>query len=713
MPDLEEMTPGQVLADTNVATFLSELGLGIARAQQALDENSLNTAVAMATTRPEFSNRSLLDLGFSPTFYHYQHADIEVSMQITLRVERSTSVRVGLNFGINHSTGSSNEGDGEARITVNFGSGAPAQATVRLSEAGPGVLTVGATTVNLRNGAASSPDVSVTANSLSRTARALADRMSDPPEAVPEVLLATVQLVEGGTAITATTNAPTVFDVTQPNRITVLDRAARPARAWLSITGAGNASFNGSDAPSWAATPSPVQAAATAIDALASLEASVLFQGGNAAEPFHVNFALDKGDVFEPANDLDALEPVIEFLKDNNSIAVEVVGHCDATGNERRNDPLSLQRAQTVHAYLQRRGVSATQLAAPPVGRGERELLVNVQTAEVRNRRVVVRLVGAVTDVVAVRSAGTGASATWDTGRPTVASGGAVLSAFNGANAVALGSGNSVTVSGHEFVANGSTNNATVHAFVPGATAPSTASALAQAILTQANVDAVAEGPVVRLLPVGSHALIRLQSRDRNAAANELTLTASGSLSREAPFSGASGAGEPANGDTVTIGAIVLTCTTGASPGTRQFAKGSDAASTATNLARAVGQVSGMQGTAAGAVVTVRGLSGTRLATSNAQAFALSAAALSGERPAPQRTESNTTVAAGLSLDVAFARRFGMEVTGNSRINARLVSLPAPVSLLDEIRTFLGPNPGVNPVPTPAPAPAPAPGGGN
>ncbi len=131
------------------------------------------------------------------------------------------------------------------------------------------------------------------------------------------------------------------------------------------------------------------------------------------------------------------------------------------------------------------------------------------------------------------------------------------------------------------------------------------------------------------------------------------------------------------------------------------------------NLARAVGQVSGMQGTAAGAVVTVRGLSGTRLATSNAQAFALSAAALSGERPSPQRTESNTTVAAGLSLDVAFARRFGMEVTGNSRINARLVSLPAPVALLDEIRTFLGPNPGVNPVPAPAPTPAPAPGGGN
>ena len=94
MPDLEEMTPGQLLADTNVATFIESLGLGIARAQRALDENSLNTAIELATVRPEFSNRSLLDLGFSPTFYHYQHADIEVSLQMTLRVERSQPASV-------------------------------------------------------------------------------------------------------------------------------------------------------------------------------------------------------------------------------------------------------------------------------------------------------------------------------------------------------------------------------------------------------------------------------------------------------------------------------------------------------------------------------------------------------------------------------------------------------------------------------------------
>lgn len=707
MPDLEEMTPGQLLADTNVATFIENLGLGIARAQRALDENSLNTAVEMATTRPEFSNRSLLDLGFSPTFYHYQHADLEVSMQMTLRVERSTSVRVGLNFNIGHSTGSSTEGTGEARITVNFGGGAPARATVRLGEAGPGVLTVGATTVNLLSGAATSPDVAVVAHSLSRTARALADRMSEPPEAVPEVLLATVELVAGGTALTATTTAPSSFDVTQPNRIVVLDVANLPARAWLAITGAGSANFNGTDQATWAATPTAVDAAQAAIDALLPYDAQVLFRGGRSVPVVH--FQHNINDRYEPADDVDALDPLIEFLKANTSVNVEVVGHADLSGTDGRNEPLSLERARNIHAYLRDRGVSATQLAAAPVGRGEREPVVNVAGREVRNRRVEIRLLGDLTDVVLVRTVATGTAATWDTDRPAVASGGRLLSAVNGTNATAIADGATVslTVSSveHDFImSNAGANTATEHRWVAGATASSAARALAESILANAQVDAFAEGRIVRLLPVGSHALIRLESQGRNAAANSLTLNATGSLTREAPFAGASEGGEPANGDTVTLGATVLTCTTGASPTTRQFAKGTDAATTATNLARAVGQVSGMQGTAAAAVVTVRGLSGTRLATSNASAFVLSAATIAGERPTPERTESNTTVAAGLTLDVSYSRRFGVEMTGNSRIAARLVSLPAPVELLDEIRTFLGPNPSA------APAPAPAPG---
>lgn len=709
MPDLDEMTPGQILADTNVATFIAEMGLGIARAQQALDQNSLATAVEMATTRPEFSNRSLLDLGFSPTFYHYQHADLDVSLQITLRVERSTTVNVGLTGSFSNSNASSTEGTGEARITVNFGGGAPARATVRLAEAAAGTLVVGATTVALQAGAATSPNVGIVANSLSRTARALADRMSNPPDAVPEVLQALVELVPGGTAITATSTSP-AFDVSQPNRIVVNDVADQPARAWLSITGAGNVQLIGTDAATWATTPTAVDAAQAAIDALSPYDASVLFRAGTSVPS--VTFAHNKEDVFEPATSVLALDPLIEFLKRNSGLTVRVVGHTDTSGSESRNNPLSLARANHIRSHLLLQGIPAAQIVEA-VGRGETQPLPGTggNGLEVlANRRVQLELVGEIANVVLVQTVTRGATAVWESGRPAVPAGGRLLAALNGSNGVAIANGAIVGLSGQEFVVGTSDASAgTRHTWVPGATADGAARALASSIFTNGRIDAFAEGRVVRLLPVGSHALLRLESQARNAAANNLTLTATGSLSREAPFSGATEGGEPAAGDTVTIAATVLTVTTGASPGTREFAKGTDAASTATNLATAVSAISGMRGTASGAVVTVTGLSGTRLATSNTGAFVLSAATISGTRPTPERTERNTTVAAGLSVDVGVSRRFGLETTGNSRIQARLVSLPAPVQLLDEIRTFLGPNPLLPPAPAPSPTPAPAP----
>ena len=41
MSDYNGLRPGEILADASVADFISSLGLGIARAQQALDTNSI------------------------------------------------------------------------------------------------------------------------------------------------------------------------------------------------------------------------------------------------------------------------------------------------------------------------------------------------------------------------------------------------------------------------------------------------------------------------------------------------------------------------------------------------------------------------------------------------------------------------------------------------------------------------------------------------
>src|SRR6188768_2335467 len=101
MPDIEDMTPGEVLADASVAEFIKNLGLSIAEAQTALDENSVNQIAHFVEPREGLGGKTLLDLGLSPAFYHYQHADISCSLQLSLRVERDfgLDLNLGGNFG--------------------------------------------------------------------------------------------------------------------------------------------------------------------------------------------------------------------------------------------------------------------------------------------------------------------------------------------------------------------------------------------------------------------------------------------------------------------------------------------------------------------------------------------------------------------------------------------------------------------------------------
>lgn len=96
MADIDELTPGQVLADAAIADFIKSMGLGIAEAQAALDANTINQIPLFAAAQEGLGGRSLFDLGLSPAFYHYQHADITVSLQMSLKVTKDTSVGLGL-----------------------------------------------------------------------------------------------------------------------------------------------------------------------------------------------------------------------------------------------------------------------------------------------------------------------------------------------------------------------------------------------------------------------------------------------------------------------------------------------------------------------------------------------------------------------------------------------------------------------------------------
>ena len=75
-------------------------------------------------------------------------------------------------------------------------------------------------------------------------------------------------------------------------------------------------------------------------------------------------------------------------LRNNPNAEVRIIGHTDSTGSDAINNPLSLQRADSVKNYLSDRGVSAARIET--VGRGSREPIASNATAagQAQNRRV-------------------------------------------------------------------------------------------------------------------------------------------------------------------------------------------------------------------------------------------------------------------------------------------------------------------------------------
>ena len=82
------------------------------------------------------------------------------------------------------------------------------------------------------------------------------------------------------------------------------------------------------------------------------------------------------------------LDPFAGNLRGDPSARISIVGHTDSTGSDAVNNPLSIDRAQSVRDYLVERGVPASQVQT--AGRGEREPVADngSDAGRARNRRV-------------------------------------------------------------------------------------------------------------------------------------------------------------------------------------------------------------------------------------------------------------------------------------------------------------------------------------
>lgn len=93
----------RALVSAPLPQIIERLGLAIAQAQSALDQNSVETAKAMAATEVELGDRkyNLLTLGFTPSFYTFTEATVEAKLSFTMTEGSELSVGASASMGVN------------------------------------------------------------------------------------------------------------------------------------------------------------------------------------------------------------------------------------------------------------------------------------------------------------------------------------------------------------------------------------------------------------------------------------------------------------------------------------------------------------------------------------------------------------------------------------------------------------------------------------
>jgi hypothetical protein len=102
-----KMSPGEALLDVPIADMVQKLGVAIAEAQLRMDQVGVRIATMLADAKVDFTDgdgnvttKNLLQLGFTPNFYHFTEATIEVKLTMSMKVEE------GFSFGLHANVGS-------------------------------------------------------------------------------------------------------------------------------------------------------------------------------------------------------------------------------------------------------------------------------------------------------------------------------------------------------------------------------------------------------------------------------------------------------------------------------------------------------------------------------------------------------------------------------------------------------------------------------
>lgn len=88
------------------------------------------------------------------------------------------------------------------------------------------------------------------------------------------------------------------------------------------------------------------------------------------------------------ASNIQDLLPLATYLKENPSVKLTIIGHCDYTGSEKYNEQLGMKRAEAVKQALIDLGISADRLSTETKGETAPVIDKKTSTARALNRRV-------------------------------------------------------------------------------------------------------------------------------------------------------------------------------------------------------------------------------------------------------------------------------------------------------------------------------------
>ena len=391
---MELLRPGQILADSAVTDYIKAMGIAIAEAQMQLDINSLRQVGEYAEPRPGLGGKSLLQLGLSPPFYHYQHADLSVSMQIVMKIAEQSAFGIG------------------AKLDLGFEQGGPV-AAASAREAQVTVKSVPASvTVDGKKTDSAGTDVEAAAEQLAAALRSPAgpfERAITSTERKP-----VTAVLEPGNAKNPilTPNAVAFIKPAESSAGVIrIEQTPTSAETFKLATGKETAPV-----PPGANRTLYARAVTAAINGLSGFKARLINDaGGSSAAPDAPGalaialFDTAKWDIKREARE--ELDLAAQTIKDSN-FSINVFGYADKRDTKENNLGLGQRRADAVAEYLIAKGVPASKIVKRESGGENRWDAVPLTTDNQQFRRAEVVLAGSSDLIIVVEDDGTQLQAT-------------------------------------------------------------------------------------------------------------------------------------------------------------------------------------------------------------------------------------------------------------------------------------------------------------